>query len=72
MPDVTFTWPDLTTFAGLDEVGQRLEHGRAVLACRVQEADQWYPRCGCEGTPRDTVTRRLVHKTNWVKAMRAE
>ncbi|WP_172457727.1 transposase, partial [Pseudonocardia sp. N23] len=37
MPDATFTTPDLTTFAGLDElglevVGQRLEAGRAVLA----------------------------------------
>ena len=42
MPDATFTRPDLTTFAGLDDLGlevtgQRLEPDRAVLACRVVE-----------------------------------
>jgi transposase len=67
MPDATFARPDLTTFAGLDElglvvVGQRLEPARAVLACRVLDPDQWCRRCGCEGTPRDTVTRRLAHE----------
>ncbi|GAA3515303.1 ISL3 family transposase [Georgenia daeguensis] len=67
MPDATFVRPDLTTFARLDElglqvVGQRLESDRAVLACRVVEPDQWCRRCGCEGTPRDTVTRRLAHE----------
>jgi DNA-directed RNA polymerase beta subunit len=41
----TFTTPDLTTFARLDElgliaVGQRVEPGRAVLACRVSEPDE--------------------------------
>jgi hypothetical protein len=46
MPDATFARPDLTTFAGLDElglvvVGQRLEPARAVLACRVLDPDQW-------------------------------
>jgi transposase len=50
----TFACPDLTTFCRLDElglevVGQRLEPGRAVLACRVVEPDQWCRRCGCEG-----------------------
>ena len=59
----TFARPDLTTFAGLAElglevVGQRVEPDRAVLACRVTEPDQWCRRCGCEGIPRDTVTRR--------------
>lgn len=39
-PDATFDRPDLTTFTRLDEiglqvVGQRLEPGLAVLACRV-------------------------------------
>ena len=67
MPDATFACPDLTTFARLDElglevVGQRLEPDRAVLACRVLEPDGWCRRCGCEGSPRDTVTRRLAHE----------
>lgn len=67
MPDATFGCPDLTTFAGVDElglevVGQRLAADRAVLACRVVEADRWCRRCGCEGAPRDTVTRRLAHE----------
>ncbi len=67
MPDATFARPDLTTFCRLDELGlevlgQRLEPDRAVLACRVVEADQWCRRCGCEGTPRDTVLRRLAHE----------
>ena len=69
-PDVshaTFARPDLTTFAGLDGlglevVGQRVEPQRAVLACRIVEPDQWCHRCGCEGAPRDTVTRRLAHE----------
>jgi transposase len=33
-----------------------------VLACRVVEPDQWCRRCGCEGVPRDTVTRELAHE----------
>ena len=67
MLDATFAAPDLTTFAGLGDlglevVGQRLEPDRAVLACRVLEPDGWCRRCGCEGAPRDTVTRRLAHE----------
>ena len=67
MPDATFCVPDLTTFARLDELGlvvlgQRLESGRAVLACRVSEPDEWCRRCGCEGTPRDSLVRRLAHE----------
>ncbi|MEU6643487.1 ISL3 family transposase [Saccharomonospora sp. NPDC046836] len=74
MPDATFgerlavfAGPDLTTFCRLDELGlvvtgQRLEPDRAILACRVLEPDQWCRRCGCEGIPRDTVTRRLAHE----------
>jgi hypothetical protein len=55
---------DLTTFCRLDElglevIGQRVEPDRAVLACRVVEPDgsdeRWCRRCGCEGTPRDSV-----------------
>ena len=67
MPDATFACPDLTTFCRLEELGlevtgQRLEPDRAMLACRVVEPDQWCRRCGCEGTPRDTVIRRLAHE----------
>ena len=62
-----FGCADLTTFCrldelGLDVIGQRVEPERAVLACRVVEADQWCRRCGCEGRPRDTTIRRLAHE----------
>ncbi|MGX1132821.1 transposase [Streptomyces glaucescens] len=65
--EATFTCPDLTAFCrleelGLEVIGQRLEPGQAVLACRVVEPDPWCRRCGCEGAPRGTVTRRLVHE----------
>jgi len=67
VPDATFGCPDLTTFCrlgelGLEVVGQHLEPGRAVLACRVVEPDRWCRRCGCEGAPRDSVTRKLAHE----------
>lgn len=67
MHDATFTSPDLTTFARLDELGlevtgQHLEPNRAVLACRVTQDDEWCHRCGCEGRLRDTLTRRLAHE----------
>ena len=67
MLDVTFAGPDLTTFCRLDDlglevVGQQLQTDRAVLACRVREPDRWCRRCGCEGVPRDSVTRRLAHE----------
>ncbi len=57
----------MITFGRLDEldsevVGQRPEPDRAVLACWVIEPNQWCRRCGCEGSPRDTVTRRLAHE----------
>jgi transposase len=57
----------LTAFARLDSLGlvvtgQRVEPGRAVLACRVAEADAWCRRCGAQGTVRDTVVRRLAHE----------
>lgn len=65
--DATFDRPDLTSFCRLDELGlevagQRVDPDRAVLACRVVEPDRWCRRCGCEGAPRDTVTRRLAHE----------
>ena len=61
-----FACPDLTTFCRLDElglqaVGQRLEPDRAVIACRVVDDDRWCRDCGCEGSPRDSVTRELAH-----------
>ena len=70
MPDATFACPDLTMFTGLNELGlqvtgQRLEPDRAVLACRVVEADpgeRWCRRCGCEGVVRDSVVRQLAHE----------
>ena len=67
MPDATFTCPDLTSFTRLDDLGlevtgQLLEPGRAVLACRVVEPDDWCRRCGCQGVPRDTVIRALAHE----------
>jgi transposase len=67
VPDATFACPDLSTFCGLGElglevIGQRLEPERAVLACRVVEADQWCRRCACQGAARDTVIRRLAHE----------
>ena len=71
VPDATavapFACPDLTMFCRLDELdlivtGQRLEPDRASLAGRVLEPDQWCHRCGCEGLPRDTVVRQLVHE----------
>ena len=67
MSDATFARPDLTAFAGLDDlglevVGQRLEPRRAVLACRVLEPDRRCRRCGCEGRPRHSVVRRLAHE----------
>jgi hypothetical protein len=70
-PAAGFACADMTTFCGLDELGlevtgQRLEPGRGVLACRVVEPDgsdgRWCRRCGCQGVPRDSVTRRLAHE----------
>ena len=66
-PGAGFGCADLTLFCRLDQLGlevtgQRLEPDRAVLACRVVEPDQWCRRCGCEGTSRGTVLRRLAHE----------
>jgi hypothetical protein len=67
--DATFVRPDLGAFCRIDELGprvvaQRLEPERAVLACTVVpgEFDRWCRRCGAEGVPRDSVTRRLAHE----------
>lgn len=66
MADATFTAPDLTSFClldglGLEVVGQRLEPDRAVLACRVIEADAWCHDCGGQGRARGTVVRWFSH-----------
>lgn len=65
--DAAFARPDLTTFCrleelGLEVVGQQLETDRAVLSCRVTGPDRWCRRCGCEGVPRDSVTRALAYE----------
>lgn len=67
VPHATFATPDLTTFCRLDELGllatgQRIEPDRAVIECRVVEADDWCRRCGAEGIPRGTIVRRLAHE----------
>jgi len=67
VPDATFACPDLTTFCRLDELGlevtgQHLEPDRALLACRIVAEDRWCRRCGEQGSPRDTITRRLAHE----------
>lgn len=67
MHDATFSAADLTTFCGLDDlglcaVGQRIEHGRAVLECRVVADDALCHRCGARSQVRDTVARRLAHE----------
>ncbi|MFC4140720.1 MULTISPECIES: ISL3 family transposase [unclassified Microbacterium] len=67
MINATFTHPDLTTFARLDElgveaVGQHLAPDRAVIECRLTEPDPWCRRCGAEATPRGTAARWLAHE----------
>lgn len=67
MSNATFTAPDLTIFCRLDElglevIGQQITARRSVLACRVVALDDWCRRCGCQGRPRDTVTRELAHE----------
>jgi hypothetical protein len=54
-PQAGLRRPDLTAFARLDGlglavIGQRLEPDRAILTCRVVEADGWCRRCGVEGS----------------------
>ena len=66
MHESTFTAPDLTTFTrldglGLTAIGQHLTAAKAEILCRVTAPDPWCTRCGSEGAPRDTVTRRLAH-----------
>ncbi|MCZ2405100.1 ISL3 family transposase [Paenarthrobacter sp. Z7-10] len=67
MFNATFQCPDLTTFCrldglGLEVTGQSVRPDRAVLSCHVVEPDDWCRKCGCQGVPRDTVTRQLGHE----------
>ncbi|HAG58386.1 MAG TPA: ISL3 family transposase [Arthrobacter bacterium] len=67
MFNATFQSPDLTTFCrldglGLEVTGQYVRPDRAVLACRVTDPDDWCRKCGCQGVPRDMVTRQLGHE----------
>ena len=66
MSHPTFQRPDLTTFTGLNALGliatgQHLTDERAVIECRVVDPDEYCHRCGIQGIPRGTVTRRLAH-----------
>ncbi|MBN7793379.1 transposase family protein [Microbacterium esteraromaticum] len=67
MVNVTFTCPNSTAFArlgelGLEAVGQNLAPDRAVVECRLAEADPWCRRCGAEATSRGSVARWLAHE----------
>ena len=67
MLHATFVTPDLTVFCRLDElglvaVGQRLAPDRAVIECRVAEADPWCRGCGSRALSRGTDTRQLAHE----------
>ena len=67
MINATFTRPDLTTFARLDElgidaVGMHLTPDRAVIECRLAEPDPWCHACGAEATARGTAARWLAHE----------
>jgi transposase len=66
MLNATFSHPDLDSFCRLDRLGltvtgQQVGDERAVLRCRVLEADDWCRRCGAQGRLRDTVVRELAH-----------
>lgn len=67
MLNSTFTPPDLTTFAGLEQlgltaVGQYLSAAKAEILCQVTTPNPWCRPCGAAGVPRDTVIRRLAHQ----------
>ncbi|WP_424467035.1 ISL3 family transposase [Pseudoclavibacter helvolus] len=67
MRNATLQPPNLTTFCRLDDLGlevtgQLVSDERTVLVCRVVEDDDWCHRCGSQGTPRGSVTRRLAHE----------
>ncbi|MER8026609.1 ISL3 family transposase, partial [Glutamicibacter protophormiae] len=67
MLNPTFTAPDLTTFAGLNQlgltaIGQHLSTAKAEILCHVTTPDPWCRICGGTAVPRDTVTRRLAHQ----------
>jgi len=62
----TFTASDLTTFTrldglGLTAIGQNITDAKAEILCEVTTPDPWCRSCGCQGSPRDTVIRRIAH-----------
>ena len=66
MCQLRFSRPDLERFCLLDSLGlvvtgQHVGRDRAVLSCRLAQADPWCRSCGCEGRARDTVLRKLAH-----------
>ncbi len=66
MPHATSLRSDLDSFClldrlGLSVTGQVVGDDHTVLQCRIVEPDDWCRACGCQGVPRDTVTRRLAH-----------
>ena len=68
MSNAAFDRPDLSALTrldglGLEVTGQRMWPDHAVLACRIVGEDRWCRRCGCQGTLRDTVVRRLAHES---------
>lgn len=59
--DAIFSAPGLTMFCRLDGLGsevtgQHVTPGRAVLECRIVDADDWFRNCGGRGLARDTVS----------------
>jgi len=63
----TFGVPVLTIFCNLDSlglvvVGQRVDVRRAVLECRVADADDGCRSCGGRGRPLGTASRTLAHE----------
>jgi len=66
VPHATSLRSDLDSFClldrlGLSVTGQVVGDDHTVLQCRIVEPDDWCRACGCQGVPRDTVTRRLAH-----------
>jgi transposase len=62
-----FTTPDLTVFAGLDQLGlvatgQCITKREAVIACDVVAADDYCQTCGSRARPIGTVKRQLSHE----------
>lgn len=60
--NATFSAPGLTVFCrldglGVEATGQHVTPGRAVLECRIVDADDWCRSCGGHGLVRGSVSR---------------